>query len=120
MEKGDKDKAIECLDVVLEHNKIFTKYLPMVKELKSVLLGDRQIADIEDENIRASVSAYLSAPLDTLWNFVEEINNKYNINKNDYEVSSDIQKVKNILVSKYIENAPKQENLTDFFKKILS
>ncbi len=120
LEKGNKDKAIECLDVVLEHNKIFTKYLPMVNELKSVLIGDKQVSDIEDESIRAKVRAYLFAPLDTLWDFVDEIKNKYNINDNSYEVSSDIEKVKNIMVSKYIENAPKQEDLRDFFKNILS
>lgn len=120
IEKGDKNKAIECLNVVLEHNKIFVKYLPMVEELKSVLICDKQLSEIEDENIRSMVQNYLSAPLDTLWNFVEQIKREYSINDDNELETIEIDKVKNILISKYIENTPKQENLRNFFNEILN
>ena len=120
LEKGNVELSIDALNTVLQHDKVFVMYLPLVKALHDVLIGKKQISDIEDENIRKSVDEFISEPLKTLWRFIDEIKLKCDFEEKAEKENNKRQRIKEILVSKYIENTPNQENLREFFKEILA
>ena len=120
LEKGDIESSIKFLDIVLEHKKIFVKYLPMVAELRAVLKCNKTISEIDDESIRKTVEEYLAYPLKTLFDFAKELRKEYKLDEKKEIESIEVERIKKILISKYMDNTPNQENLREFFNDILA
>ncbi len=120
LEKGNKEKTIEILDYMSARDEVFRKYLPIVRNLSSVLKGNIQLNDIEDEHVKNKVNEYLTSPLQTLFNFIDEIKEIYNFNSFRSDLSNKISTINKTIAEKYIANTPNQENLREFFKEILS
>ena len=101
-------------------DEVFRKYLPIVRNLSSVLKGNINLSDIEDEHVKHKVNEYLTRPLQTLFNFIDEIKEIYNFNSFRSDLSNKILPINKIIAERYLKNTPNQENLREFFKEILS
>ncbi len=118
LEKGDVEKTIELLQTVKAHDKSFKDNSLLVDTLVSVLSGKCTLEQISDDKLKVQVKSFIQNPLQQLFSFIDE--NYPVVTRKSKRKEKIIQNVKNILIEKYIENVPNQDDLRIFFKEIMS